>query len=159
MILDFLAAKRREPAECIIRVGNSGEEIADLYSVLVEVTVDAGRAEPAVATLTFESRRDGQGRWLIQDDGRLAPWEPVVIEAVFGSATEECLGCHAATHPGHVESWKKSQHAATTPAAAMAVPGLGRKISAQNVPEELKNVSVGCAECHTLRAKEHKDTG
>ena len=91
MILDFLAAKRREPAECIIRVGNSGEEIADLYSFLVEVTVDAGRAEPAVATLTFDSRRDGQGRWLIQDDGRLAPWEPVVIEAVFGSATEEVM--------------------------------------------------------------------
>ncbi len=91
MILDILTAQRREPAECIIRVGNSGEEIADLYPFLTGVTVDAGRAEPAVATLTFESRRDEQGRWLVQDDGRLAPWEPIVIEAAFGSATEEVM--------------------------------------------------------------------
>jgi hydroxylamine dehydrogenase len=85
------------------------------------------------------------------------------LRCVFGdtplsSATEECLGCHATLHPGIVESWKKSQHAATTPAAAMAVQGLSRKVSAQEVPENLKNVAIGCAECHTLRSKEHKDT-
>ena len=82
----------------------------------------------------------------------------VHAETPVSSATEECLGCHATIHPGIVESWKKSQHAVTTPAAAMAVQGLGRKISAERVPDELKNVSIGCAECHTLRAKEHKDT-
>jgi hydroxylamine dehydrogenase len=79
-------------------------------------------------------------------------------DTAVSSTTEECLGCHATIHPGIVESWKKSQHAAMTPAAAMAVPGLGRKITAQNVPDELQKVSIGCAECHTLRAKEHKDT-
>ena len=84
---------------------------------------------------------------------------PVVRgEAPISSASEECLGCHATIHPGIVESWKKSQHAATTPGAAMVVQGLGRKVSAQEIPEELKNVSVGCAECHNLRPKEHKDT-
>ena len=82
----------------------------------------------------------------------------VRAETLASSATEECLGCHATIHPGIVESWKKSQHAVTTPGAAMAVQGLGRKISAQDIPEELKSVSVGCAECHSLRAKEHKDT-
>ena len=91
MILDFLTAKRREPAECIIRVGSAGQEIADLYPFLTEVTVDASRAEPTVATITFESRRDEQGKWLVQDDGRLAPWEPIVIEAAFGSVTEEVM--------------------------------------------------------------------
>lgn len=91
MILDFLTAKRREPAECIIRVGSAGEEIADLYPFLTEVTVDASRAEPAVATITFESRRDEQGKWFVQDDGRLVPWEPIVIEAAFGSDTEEVM--------------------------------------------------------------------
>ncbi|MRR13396.1 hypothetical protein EG835_13290, partial [bacterium] len=91
MILDFLSSKRREPAECIIRVGSAGLEIADLYPFLTEVTVDAGRAEPAVATITFESRRDEQGKWFVQDDGRLAPWEPIVIEAAFGSDTEEVM--------------------------------------------------------------------
>jgi hypothetical protein len=74
------------------------------------------------------------------------------------SSTEECLGCHALIHPGIVESWKKSRHASTTPADAMAVQGLGRKISTSEVSENLKHVSIGCAECHTLRAKEHRDT-
>ncbi len=79
-------------------------------------------------------------------------------ETPISSSSEECLGCHATIHPGIVESWKKSQHASTTPAGAMAVEGLGRKVSAKEIPDELKNVSVGCAECHTLRAKEHKDS-
>jgi hypothetical protein len=40
----------------------------------------------------------------------------------------------------------------------MAVKGLGRKISAKEVPEGLQSVVVGCAECHTLRPETHKDT-
>jgi hypothetical protein len=91
MILDLLAVKRREPAECVIRTGSAETEISDLYPFLTEVTVDASRAEPAVATLTFETRRDEQGKWFVQDDGRLAPWEPIVIEAAFGLVTEEVL--------------------------------------------------------------------
>jgi hypothetical protein len=91
MSLDVLTSKRREPAECIIRVGNAGVEISDLYPFLTEVTVDAGRDEPTVATIIFESRRDEQGKWLIQDDGHLIPWEPIVIEAAFGSSTEEVM--------------------------------------------------------------------
>ena len=79
-------------------------------------------------------------------------------EAPISTATEECLGCHATTHPGIVESWKKSEHATITPGAAMGVEGAGHRLSAENVPEELKKVVVGCAECHTLRPKEHKDT-
>ncbi len=90
--------------------------------------------------------------------GTFFPLSPAFGDTPVSSATEECLGCHATLHPGIVESWKKSQHAVTTPAAAMAVPGLGRKVSAQQVPDDLKNVAIGCAECHTLRAKEHKDT-
>jgi len=79
-------------------------------------------------------------------------------EAPISTATEECLGCHATTHPGIVESWKKSEHATITPGMIMGVEGSGHKLSAENVPEELKKVVVGCAECHTLRPKEHKDT-
>jgi hypothetical protein len=91
MILELLSAKHREPGECVIRVGSGASEIADLYPFLAEVSVDASRGEPTVATLKFESRRDEQGKWLIEDDGRLTPWEPVVIEAAFGSATEEVM--------------------------------------------------------------------
>ncbi len=91
MVLELLLGKRREPAECIIRVGRAGAEITDLYPFLVEVSVDASRDRPTTATLRFESRRDEHGRWLVQDDGRLVPWEQIVIEAAFGSTTEEVM--------------------------------------------------------------------
>jgi len=91
MTLDLLNTKRREPAECIIRVGSSRREIDDLYPFLTEVTVYAARAEATVATLAFETRRDERGTWFVQDDGRLVPWAPIVIEAAFGSVTEEVL--------------------------------------------------------------------
>jgi hypothetical protein len=90
-LLDLLSAKFREPAECIIKVGAAGEEITDLYPFLVEVTVDATRERPAVATLRFETRRDEQGQWLVQDSGVFAPWEPIVIQAAFGATTEEVM--------------------------------------------------------------------
>ncbi len=92
--------------------------------------------------------------------GAVVGWnlQSVCAEAPVSSATEECLGCHATVHPAIVEHWKKSEHASHTPAAAMAVQEPGHKLSAKDIPEELKNVAVGCAECHTLRAKEHKDT-
>jgi len=73
-------------------------------------------------------------------------------------ATAECLDCHASVHPGVVKDWQSSRHAATTPNQAMAVKGAARKISSAAVPENLQTVAVGCAECHTLRAKEHADT-
>jgi hypothetical protein len=79
-------------------------------------------------------------------------------ESPVSGATEECLGCHATLHPGIVESWKKSRHGATTPGQALAVKGLGRKVSGQAVPDELKNVVVGCAECHNLNPGSHQDT-
>jgi hypothetical protein len=90
-LLDLLSGKDRDPAECLIRVGSAGEEITDLYPFLVEVSVDTNRNEAAVATLKFETRRDEQGQWLVQDSGTLAPWEPIVIEAAFGSRTQEVM--------------------------------------------------------------------
>ncbi|BBO89462.1 phage late control D family protein [Desulfosarcina ovata] len=90
-LLDFLEARFREPAECIIKVGTASSEIADLYPFLTEVAVSASRRRPAVATLIFETRRDAQGQWEVQDSGVFAPWEPIVIEAAFGSTTEEVM--------------------------------------------------------------------
>ncbi len=88
-MLELLAGKYREPAECVIRV--AGAEIADLYPYLSEVSVDAGHDRPAVANLVFDSRRDERGKWNVQDGGRLAPWQTIVIEAAFGSTTEEVM--------------------------------------------------------------------
>ena len=79
-------------------------------------------------------------------------------EAPMSEDTETCLGCHESIHPGIVEDWKKSRHAQTTPGTAMKVKGPGLKVSSKKVPKGLKDVSVGCAECHTLRPKAHADT-
>jgi len=78
--------------------------------------------------------------------------------APVSAATQECLECHAVYHPGIVADWLKSRHAATTPATALEVKGLGLKVSSPKVPDELLGTSVGCAECHTLRGEAHADT-
>ncbi len=74
------------------------------------------------------------------------------------SATQECLSCHASIHPGIVESWQQSRHARVVPSKALEGPALSRRVSADTLPAELKDVTVGCAECHTLRPKAHRDT-
>ena len=79
-------------------------------------------------------------------------------EVRASAATESCIECHTMIHPGIVESWQKSRHARVTPRQAMAVQGLARKVSSTVVPERLQDTAVGCAECHTLRPKEHADT-
>ena len=79
-------------------------------------------------------------------------------EVKVSEATQACIECHRVVHPGIVESWQRSRHSRMTPAAAMAVKGLGLKVSSPSVPEELQGAAVGCAECHTLRPKEHADT-
>lgn len=79
-------------------------------------------------------------------------------EVPVSDATQECLDCHASIHPGIVADWRASRHAAITPAAALGVEGLARKVSAAEVPEALGGVVVGCAECHLLRASAHADT-
>ena len=88
-VLDFLSAKLREPAECVINV--DGEDIADLYPFLVEVSVQTSRNEAASATLNFESRRDEFGLWVVQDAGILKAWAAVTITAVFGDYSEEVM--------------------------------------------------------------------
>jgi hypothetical protein len=77
--------------------------------------------------------------------------------APISSATEECLDCHATIHPGIVADWRKSRHAAMTPGVAMGVKGLAAKLSANDVPDNLRPNAVGCAECHTLRSEAHAD--
>jgi hypothetical protein len=89
MSLDLLGGKRREPAECVVKV--DGSEITDLYPYLTEVTVETGRRDAWTATLRFESRRDEVGSWSVQDAGVLSPWKAVAVAAVFGSYSEEVM--------------------------------------------------------------------
>ncbi len=76
----------------------------------------------------------------------------------LSSTSKTCQACHASIHPGITQGWKNSLHSRSSPAEGMAKPELSRRISAQSVPEELREVSVGCAECHTLNPETHADT-
>lgn len=79
-------------------------------------------------------------------------------DPAISEATEACLMCHEAIHPGIVSGWRASRHAKITPGEAMAVEGLARKVSSEQVPQEQSGVVVGCAECHTLRPGEQMRT-
>ena len=74
------------------------------------------------------------------------------------SATETCLACHEAATPGIVADWRNSRHARTSPAEGLARPELERRISASEVAKELRDHTVGCAECHTANADQHPDS-
>jgi phage protein D len=88
-LLDLFSGAQREPAGCVVKVGVAQFEITDLYPFLTGVDIECSRTDAWTATLTFESRRDEQGQWAVQDSGVLAPWEPILIEASFGSRSEE----------------------------------------------------------------------
>jgi len=89
--VDLFGGATREPAACAVRVGSARAEITDLYPFLVELTVETNRTEAATATLTFETRRDEKGQWLVQDAGDFKLWDAILIEAVFGTRTEEVM--------------------------------------------------------------------
>jgi hypothetical protein len=79
-------------------------------------------------------------------------------DAAVSDATQECLDCHAVFHPGIVADWQRSRHAMVAPKTAMAAEGHARRVSSIQVPPELLERAVGCAECHTLRGGAHADT-
>jgi len=79
-------------------------------------------------------------------------------DAPMSPDTEACLGCHDSIHPGIVQDWKAGRHARTSPGEAMKVQGKALLVSSQEVPKSLQGVTVGCAECHTLRPEAHADT-
>ena len=89
MVLDLFSGAQREPAGCVVKVGVAQLEITDLYPFLTGVDIECSRSDAWTATLTFESRRDELGKWAVQDSGVLSPWEPILIEAAFGSRSEE----------------------------------------------------------------------
>jgi len=78
-------------------------------------------------------------------------------EQKISEETQECINCHSAIHPGIVSSWEKSRHSKIIPAEAIKKPKLERRVSFSSLKEELKNVVVGCYECHSLNTENHKD--
>jgi hypothetical protein len=79
-------------------------------------------------------------------------------QAPISDTSQQCIDCHTMTHPGIVEEWRNSRHAAITVKQALEVGQLGLKVSSQSVPEALQALAVGCAECHTTRPEAHTGT-
>ncbi|UCD71459.1 MAG: hydroxylamine oxidase [Syntrophobacterales bacterium] len=77
--------------------------------------------------------------------------------ALISEVTEECISCHTSVSPGIVAGWRKSRHARITPMEAIKEPKLERRVSAEDVPRELAQNVVGCAECHSMNPEKHKD--
>jgi len=81
-------------------------------------------------------------------------------EAPLSEETQTCLGCHRTATPGIVGDWLTSRHSKTSPAEAAAKPQLERLISTplEQIPQELREVAVGCYECHSRNVGEHRDS-
>ncbi len=71
--------------------------------------------------------------------------------------TQECINCHSTYNPGLVQDWMRSLHSQVTPAEALKKKKLERRVSSENIPDNLKDVVVGCYECHSLNPTNHKD--
>lgn len=89
--LSSLLPSFRDPAECVVRVSEDLHEISDLYDYLVEVTVESTRRDASTARLKFETHRDDQGGFVVQDHPDVFAWQPIKIEAAFGTRVEEVI--------------------------------------------------------------------
>jgi hydroxylamine dehydrogenase len=60
-------------------------------------------------------------------------------------------------HPGLVQDWMHSLHSQVTPSQALTKKPKERRVSSETIPDSLKDVVVGCYECHSLNATNHTD--
>lgn len=79
-------------------------------------------------------------------------------EQPISDLTQDCIACHSSVTPAIVADWRRSAHSKITPTKALERSELERRISANTLPDQLKNVVVGCAECHLVNSAAHTDT-
>lgn len=79
----------QDPVVC--RVTIDGQEISEFYPYLVEARARISRDAASECRLLFDSLRNEDGSWLIQDAGLFEPWKTALIEAVFGDNSEEVM--------------------------------------------------------------------
>jgi hypothetical protein len=95
--------------------------------------------------------------WIVAALLAAAPAPAAPAAPKISAATQECIDCHQDATPGIVADWRRSRHSTTTPAQGLAKPALERRVSTESVPAELRDVAVGCYECHTRNATAHTD--
>ncbi|MBM4160231.1 MAG: hydroxylamine oxidase [Ignavibacteria bacterium] len=77
--------------------------------------------------------------------------------ARMSEETAACVECHKSITPGIVEDWLTSRHARVTPSLASSKAELERRVSSTDIPASLREIGVGCYECHSRNANDHKD--
>jgi hydroxylamine dehydrogenase len=78
-------------------------------------------------------------------------------EPKLSDETKDCINCHETVTPGIVADWRTSLHSHNSFTDAAAKPDLERRVSGTDVPTGLKDLVVGCYECHGLNSDKHKD--
>lgn len=78
-------------------------------------------------------------------------------ESKISDETSMCIDCHELYTPGIVADWKKSRHSKISPEEALQLAKLKRRVSIESFTGNNGNKVVGCYECHTLNAENHKD--
>jgi hypothetical protein len=78
-------------------------------------------------------------------------------DAPLSSDTEACISCHRMVTPGIVGDWENSRHAKMTVAKSLELPKIERRMSAEKAPEGMREIAIGCAECHTMNTDKHPE--
>lgn len=78
-------------------------------------------------------------------------------EIAISPESQACIACHAIYTPGIVNDWRSSRHARMTPAMALKLPEVERRISVPSVAAKYAGFAIGCFECHGQNPEAHKD--
>ncbi len=87
----LLSPTFRNPASCLIEVGNNYESIDTIAPLVAEVSIQTARTEAAAGTIIIEDRRGSDGKWIAADSGLFSRWLPIRVSADFGTYQEVIL--------------------------------------------------------------------
>ncbi len=79
----------RQPASCLITVGEPERGIHAIAQLIASVEISVNRFDAASGALVLEDRRGTDGRWMVADSGMFERWTPIRVQADFGTYAEE----------------------------------------------------------------------
>lgn len=79
----------RQPASCLIEVGENFADIGDIAGLVSEVEITANRGEAATGRIVIADRRREDGQWIAADSGLFTRWAPIKVSADFQTHVEE----------------------------------------------------------------------
>jgi len=91
LLANLLDPPLREPASCLMELGEGLENPGALNGLVKSIEIITSRTEAAAATIIFEDRRAEDGNFLVADSGLFFRWQPIRLTADFVSHQEEIL--------------------------------------------------------------------